>query len=1318
LLAACDGGKETDVDGDGVEAPADCDDNDAAVLPGAVELCDGVDNDCDGQVDEGVSTQYWPDADGDGFGDASAAASGLCEATAGFAANPGDCDDGDASVNPDAQEDCTMVDRNCDLDAYAGASDLTEWFVDSDGDGFGAPDASTTSCAQPAGYADNSDDCDDFSDTAYPGATEICNNRDDDCNQLIDDDADGAEMLWLDTDADGYGDPATGGMYCPGNDVVDDDTDCDDTNDQINPGRPEICDGIDNDCDPSTDEDVVSGDVYYADADGDGYGLTGGELYACDPPTGAITVAGDCDDGDATISPDADELCDAVDRNCDGDPELDATDATTFYADNDSDGVGAEFDTIEACSQPAGYLTTGGDCDDDDPAFQAYTVYPDADGDGFGDANSAGIQGCSVAPYTEDASDCNDASATDYPGAPELCDGGIDNDCDPLTDENFVAVWYEDADGDGYGDEGNTYMGCDPLGESALLNPTQIGGDCDDTDPLYNPALTPDCVKEHCGTISGDETWVVGVEHIVTCDVNVEGSDKPKLTIEDGTVVTFTPGTKLTVGDGQVGSIDVQGFGTGVLFTSSEKIPQEGDYDGLHIGPDADPSLVQGLTIEYAGASGAGLELEGDDVTVWESVFHRNSGDGVLVSQGEPLIYDSMMIDNENNGLYVEANQGLSRRDKDGTFGPSFTGNYIAGNGARPVTIPGSHADELALSSELNDVTSPNAILEIELLTGVMRRSGTWERHPVDPTGAVTTDGLPYYVAPNVAIDIEDGPDAVLTIADDVVVVWDEGAGLEVGVGFEGSLFIGADGAPGNVLFTAPDDLIDNNLNWDGVQFGAFDGGSKIYGLTIEYGGGNSRGNLYINASSPIIADSVIRASDSNGIEVAGAAAKPVIVRNVIEGNDEYGVFVASSSAIARGVNYGANTFAGNTITGNGFAPIAIPPAYVGELDVSTTFTGNGVQRIIVHGGQVTLDATWPLLDEPYQIEGDVEVAGPTDPELILTPGSTFYMGEDTTLEAGISDDGSLIVDAVADPIRFQSAIEVGEGDWFGIYLGVNGPSSRQSILRGAVIDSAGGSDTNEFGGAVELIPDNSGNRQGLVIIDNVEISNSSKNGLYMHGESGGSYALVSNVVISNALVGYCLWMEDNAALEGWSNVQCDTSFLARTPYEYADMVVSNTTGSYGGYLFQTRDIEGVAVLPSFQDEYYILEPVSIAQTGSLTIESGAVVNISASDVDIDSDGYLELQTGATVTGNGFAWQGIYLGAGTAVLTGGTVEDAGLQGDGALVNAGAIGALSNVTFNNVAAACDVFEEGLEDPGPTCPGNDCLDYTGFLGSVCY
>jgi len=105
---------DTDADGDGYLEADDCNDHDASANPGATETCDGVDNDCDGDVDEGVTITVYADTDSDGYGDP-AVSQEACRESKGWVDNDDDCDDDDETINPGVTEICgDGVDGDCD----------------------------------------------------------------------------------------------------------------------------------------------------------------------------------------------------------------------------------------------------------------------------------------------------------------------------------------------------------------------------------------------------------------------------------------------------------------------------------------------------------------------------------------------------------------------------------------------------------------------------------------------------------------------------------------------------------------------------------------------------------------------------------------------------------------------------------------------------------------------------------------------------------------------------------------------------------------------------------------------------------------------------------------------------------------------------------------------------------------------------------------------------------------------------------------------------------------------------------------------------
>ncbi|MBZ0121938.1 MAG: putative metal-binding motif-containing protein [Sandaracinaceae bacterium] len=292
----------------------DCNDTCDVCNPESTEVCDGADNDCDGTSDEGVTSTFYLDGDGDGHGNSARTIEG-CRATAGYVAAGDDCDDTCATCHPGASETCDMRDNDCNGAVDDGA--LSTFYRDADGDGHGNAAMSTSACTAPTGYVSSSDDCDDTCNVCYPGRSEVCDGRDNDCDASVDDGV--LSVFYRDADGDGHGLASMSVMACtaPSGHVTSSD-DCDDGCSVCYPGRSETCDGEDNDCDGSVDDGVLS--TFYRDADGDTYG-TSASTQACTAPSGYASRAGDCDDANAARNPGRTEVCNAVDDDCDGSPD-------------------------------------------------------------------------------------------------------------------------------------------------------------------------------------------------------------------------------------------------------------------------------------------------------------------------------------------------------------------------------------------------------------------------------------------------------------------------------------------------------------------------------------------------------------------------------------------------------------------------------------------------------------------------------------------------------------------------------------------------------------------------------------------------------------------------------------------------------------------------------------------------------------------------------------------------------------------------------------------------------------------------------------
>lgn len=574
----------------------DCDDNDDGINPGEEEVCGNeIDEDCSGSdevCEEGENGEINDEdesdcvnQDGDDYDTCS-----LGEA--GDDGRPSDCDDSVSFINPGALETCDGNDNNCNIFVDEGCDDDSDGYCDQNLLFFNAP---LEIC--PNSLDDTLLDCNDRSGDYHPGASELCDGRDNDCDGQADEGA----ACCVDVDEDGYNN-------CPPSLDGDDgeETDCDNNDPDIFPDQEEVCDGVDNNCNNQIDEE----DVCCTDSDQDGYdNCEIGEL-------GDDGQALDCEDGVYAVNPGALETCDGVDNNCDGETDdngcsclsgqerncgsdVGECQSGTQYCVSGSWGecVGEIKEEVEICDGLDNNCNgeDDDDCDTESPVVHSFVVreqdegevranftvtdnhalaqvelwrtddlsgapdserwqmvnsaeisalqyigalsdFPEdgiywygihvSDGVNWGeepngpiqvlisacqDNDRDGFDNCALGEIGDDENelDCDDDEEYAHPGGTETCDT-VDNDCNGEVDEIC------DKDGDRYCDsEEIIYRNNSMCENSVIVSSGQRGDDCDDLDADINPDAREECdgvnnncnsqIDENCSCISGDE---------------------------------------------------------------------------------------------------------------------------------------------------------------------------------------------------------------------------------------------------------------------------------------------------------------------------------------------------------------------------------------------------------------------------------------------------------------------------------------------------------------------------------------------------------------------------------------------------------------------------------------------------------------------------------------------------------------------------------------------------------------------------------------------------------------------------------------------
>ena len=509
-------------------------------------------------------------------------------------------------------------------------------------------------------------------------------------------DCDDTQFLYADADGDGAG---SGFPVACG---VNTNTDCDDTNNAVNPSATEVCNGVDDNCDALVDNDLTAPLNLLQE------GVCEGSRMTCGGVAGW---------GDNYLSVDnyetTETTCDGSDNDCDGTADEDVT--TTFYADDDGDSYGNRVISTDACAASTGFVADNTDCDDNDVALNPATVwYKDVDNDLYsnGDTYVQCVQpeGYNLASeLTATSGDCDDSSDAVNPSATEFCNT-IDDNCDGTVDEDTAVdalTWFEDTDGDFSGDAASPTASCtQPEGyvsnsddlcvSDPDKNAEEICG-CGVADTDSDGDSTADCFDACVDDIFKTEAGICG------CGVlDVDSDSDGTADCMDGCVDDIFKTDEGVCGCG-VEDTDADGDGIANCNDNCDAVanPDQSDMDGDGVG-DACDNCASAANPTQVDAEGDGI---GDSCDNCQLTQNQDQADGDIDGIGNACDLYYCSITNEG----IETCDGLDNNCDEAVDESVTSEFYFDGDGdsfgdpessARACSVPIGFVDD---NTDCND---------------------------------------------------------------------------------------------------------------------------------------------------------------------------------------------------------------------------------------------------------------------------------------------------------------------------------------------------------------------------------------------------------------------------------------------------------------------------------------------------------------------------------------------------------------------------------------------------------------------------------------